>query len=65
VKIKFIVTKDGLLKDLAPVTNYKHGFEEEVIRVYKKSPNWIPAKKNGVTVNSWVEQVQIFVIEKE
>ena len=43
VKIKFTVTKDGSLKDFVPVTKYKHGFEEEVIRVLKLSPKWIPA----------------------
>lgn len=63
VKIKFTVTKDGTLKDFVPVTKYKHGFEEEVIRVLKLSPKWIPAKKNGVNVNSTVEQIQVFVIE--
>jgi hypothetical protein len=62
VKIKFTVTKDGTLKDFVPVTKYKHGFEEEVIRVLKLSPKWIPAKKNGINVNSTVEQVQVFEI---
>ena len=62
VKIKFTVTKDGSLKDFVPVTKYKHGFEEEVIRVLKLSPKWIPAKKNGKPVNSSVEQIQTFVI---
>ena len=39
VLIKFTVTKDGLLKDFVPITNYGHGFEKEVIRVLKLSPN--------------------------
>ena len=62
VKIKFTVTKDGTLKDFEPMTKYKHGFEEEVIRVLKISPKWIPAKKNGTNVNSKIEQEQIFII---
>jgi len=62
VRIRFTVTKDGSLKDFEPVTKYKHGFEEEVIRMLKLSPKWIPAKKNGVNVNSKVEQEQVFVI---
>jgi len=62
VKIKFTVTRDGLLKDFEPVTKFKHGFEEEVIRLLKLSPKWVPAKKNGVTVNSKVIQEQVFVI---
>jgi len=62
IKIRFTVTKDGSLKDFEPITKYKHGFEEEVIRMLKLSPKWIPAKKNGVNVNSKVEQEQVFVI---
>ena len=62
VRIRFTVTKDGSLKDFEPVTKYKHGLEEEVIRMLKLSPKWIPAKKNGVNVNSKVEQEQVFVI---
>jgi len=62
VRIKFTVTKEGELKDFEPVTKYKHGFEEEVIRVLKLSPKWIPAKKNGTNVNSKVVQEQIFII---
>ena len=64
VLIKFTVTKDGTLKDFVPVTKYKHGFEDEVIRVLKLSPKWIPAKKNGVIVNSTTEQLQVFIISK-
>jgi|SRR5688572_1885957 len=62
VKIKFTVTKDGTLKDFEPVTKFKHGFEEEVIRMLKLSPKWIPAKKNGLPVNSKVVQEQVFTI---
>ena len=62
VKIKFTVMKDGTLKDFEPVTNYKRGFEDEVIRVLKLSPKWIPAKKNGTNVNSKVIQELVFVI---
>src|SRR5688572_12445206 len=62
VKIKFTVTKDGTLQDFEPMTKFKHGFEEEVIRMIKLSPKWIPAKKNGVNVNSKVVQEQVFII---
>jgi len=62
VKIKFTVTKDGTLQDFEPLTKFKHGFEEEAIRVLKLSQKWIPAKKNGLLVNSKVVQEQVFVI---
>jgi protein TonB len=64
VRIKFTVTKDGVLKDFVPVTKYRHGFEGEVIRVLKLSPGWIPAKKNGVNVNSIAEQLLVFMVSK-
>jgi len=35
-----------------------------VIRILKLSPKWIPARKNGVSVNSTVEQLQVFIISK-
>lgn len=62
VKIKFTVTKEGLLRDFEPLTNYKHDFEDEVIRVLKLSPKWIPAIKNNVNVNSKAVKEQVFVI---
>jgi hypothetical protein len=64
VIIEFTVTKDGRLKDFIPMTKYKYGFEDEVIRVLKLSPQWIPAKKNGINVNSKVKTTQVFMIEK-
>jgi hypothetical protein len=64
VIISFVVTKEGVLKDFQPDTKFGKGFEQEVIRVLKLSPNWIPAKKGGVPVNSRTKQNQIFVISK-
>ena len=62
VIIKFVVMKDGTLKSFQPETNYGHGMEEEVIRVLKLSPNWIPAKKNNLKVNSTARQNMMFII---
>jgi len=62
VAIRFMVMKDGTLKDFQPETKYGHGFEQEVIRVLKLSPKWIPAKKNGANVNSFIKQTQTFII---
>jgi hypothetical protein len=65
VGIKFTVMKDGTIKDFRPETKYGHGFEQEVIRVLKLSPKWIPAIKNGVNVNSVARQTQTFIISSE
>lgn len=64
VIIKFVVMKDGTLKNFQPETKYGHGMEAELIRVLKQSPNWIPAKKNNAKVNSTARQNLMFVIEK-
>ncbi len=64
VRIKFVVMKDGTLKDFQSETKYGHGLEQEVIRVLKQSPNWIPAKKNNLKVNSVVRQNQLLILEK-
>jgi hypothetical protein len=62
VVIRFTVMSDGTLKDFRPETKYGYGFEEEVVRVLKLSPKWVPAKKNGVSVNSVTRQNQTFII---
>ena len=61
VKIRFVVTKDGEVKNCIPVTQHNYGFEDEAIKVIKFSPKWVPAKLNGVNVSSWTELVITFV----
>ena len=59
---QFIVHKDGSISDLKTLTNHGHGMEDEVLRVMKRSPNWIPAMQNGCTVTSYRKQPITFVI---
>lgn len=65
VIVKFVVTHNGKLKDFTPVSQNGYGFEEELIRILQHSLLWIPAKKNGVLVNSWFTMTQIFHIDPE
>ncbi len=53
VKIKFVVTKDGLVEDVVAVGKLKgYGLEEEAVRVVKlTSGMWIPAILNDKPVN--------------
>ena len=44
VKIKFIVGYDGVLKGFETVENGGKVFNDEVVRVLKKMPAWIPGK---------------------
>lgn len=46
VKILFYIGEDGSVVYTKPLTNYGYGQEEELIRVIKKSPLWIPAVQN-------------------
>ena len=63
VVIQFIVTKEGKVKDVKALTNFGNGLEEEAIRIIKKSGDWIPARQNGVPVNSYKRQPVIFRLE--
>ena len=62
VKIGFTVMKDGSLRDFERITKHMHGMEEEVIRVLKLSPRWIPGRKDGNMVNSKASQEFTFVV---
>ena len=43
----FIVDKEGNISDVKALTAHGFGMEEEVIRVIKNGPKWIPAIQNG------------------
>ena len=62
VIIKFIVNSDGTIRDLTAESNQGYGMEEEVIRVIKNGPNWIPASHSGRNVNSYRRQPVTFSI---
>ena len=51
VKIKFIVGYDGVLKGFETVEDAGKVFNNEVIRVLKKMPAWIPGKTAGESVS--------------
>ncbi|MCY7293434.1 MAG: energy transducer TonB [Ferruginibacter sp.] len=51
VKIRFIVGYDGTLKGFETIQDGGAVFNEEVIRVLKKMPQWIPGKTKGENVS--------------
>ncbi|MEO6490931.1 MAG: hypothetical protein ABIO04_13395 [Ferruginibacter sp.] len=51
VKIKFIVGYDGILKGFETIQDGGIAFNNEVIRVLKKMPRWIPGKASGENVS--------------
>jgi len=51
VKIKFVVGFEGKLKSFEIIEDGGAIFNNEVIRVLKKMPEWIPGKSNGEAVS--------------
>jgi protein TonB len=50
VKIKFKVDKDGSVNTFEIITSAGSELDNEVVRVFKKMPRWIPALQNGINV---------------
>jgi len=65
VIIQFIVRADGSVSDIEPLTNFGYGMEEEVIRVIKKSPQWVPAVRDGQKLNAYRKQPLTFKIDEQ
>lgn len=51
VKIRFIVGYDGTLKGFETIQDGGKAFNNEVMRVLKKMPQWIPGKTKGENVS--------------
>ena len=65
VYVQFVVSKDGSISDVRPLTNHGYGMEQEAIRVIKKGPAWTPAVQNGRSVNAYRKQPITFQVTGE
>jgi hypothetical protein len=63
VMIRFLVDEEGGLSDITPLTGYGYGIEEGVVKIFKNSPKWKPAKMHGKNVKSYHMQPVTFVIQ--
>ncbi|MEO5942937.1 MAG: energy transducer TonB [Ferruginibacter sp.] len=63
VKIKFVVGYDGALKSFVTVEDGGAVFNNEVVRVLKKMPAWIPGKTHGENVSVYYTIPVKFVAE--
>ena len=63
VKIKFVVGYDGVLKWFQTVEDGGKAFNNEVIRVLKMMPEWIPGISNGQNVSVYYTIPVKFVAE--
>lgn len=50
VRVRFRVDKDGTVSSLEILASGGEDFDDEVVRVCRKMPKWIPALQNGVHV---------------
>lgn len=50
VRVRFRVDKDGTVSSLEILASGGEDFDDEVVRVCRKMPKWIPAIQNGVNV---------------
>jgi protein TonB len=62
VVVSFIIKTDGTTDSLEVISPVKGYFEEEAIRIIKKS-KWFPALKNGVPIESRKKQPLIWTLE--
>lgn len=65
VVIQFVVDKSGNITQIKPLTTHGYGMENEVIRILKKSPNWVPAMLNGKPIGVYRKQPVTFLVEEE
>ena len=64
VVVQFIVDKKGDLSDIRPLTALGYGMEQEVVRVLRKSPKWVPAQMKGGPVKAYRRQPITFVVSE-
>ncbi|MBC7889599.1 MAG: energy transducer TonB [Ferruginibacter sp.] len=63
VKVRFVVGYDGKLQRFELVQDGGNEFNNEVIRVLKKMPTWIPGKSNGHNVSVYYTIPVKFIAE--
>ena len=63
VVVSFIVSHDGTISGVTPLTNAGFGTEQEVIRLIKNSGKWVPGRQNKRTVNAIRMQPVSFLVD--
>ncbi|RYY67514.1 MAG: hypothetical protein EOO12_00835 [Chitinophagaceae bacterium] len=64
VRCRFVVNKDGTLSDFDIVTSQGPLFDNEVLRLMKASPKWVPAVQFGRYVKAHLTQPVSFMISE-
>lgn len=61
--IRFAINTDGSIADIMPETRLGYGMEEEVIRILRSGPHWLPARQFGDKIKAYRRQPVTFVIQ--
>lgn len=61
IMVEFIIEKDGSIGKVEILSGGPQVFDDEVIRVIKNMPKWIPAQKDGKPVRSYFDIPITFV----
>ena len=64
VVVQFVVDTTGAVTQIEPLTHFGYGMEEEVIRMLKASPQWIPARQFGRKVKAYRRQPITFEVSR-
>lgn len=64
VTVRFVVSKDGSIKDVKVAKSVDPALDKEAVRVVKSMPNWIPGKQNGRAVNVYYNVPVTFKLQK-
>jgi protein TonB len=63
--VRFVVDKDGRVAGIELEKSGGRDFDNEVIRVIKKMPTWVPGKQNGRNVAVYFKLPVIFTVPDE
>ena len=53
VVIRFVIDKQGNVRDAQAVKSLGDGCDEAAIKVVEEMPQWIPGRQRGIPVNVW------------
>ena len=65
VEVLFLIGRDGKIETVKPRTKLGYGMEEELMRVIRLSPLWLPATQNGRNVRAYRCETFIFEVSDE
>ena len=65
VMIKLIIEEDGSISETAIMQSLGHGCDEEVTRVVKAMPKWLPGKKDNELVRTSLVLPIMFALERK